>query len=55
MDGANGLKGTTVSVNVFTARGKVGQRPRQRGKDLGGCDVLRQVQQPKSKSCLTED
>jgi glyoxylase-like metal-dependent hydrolase (beta-lactamase superfamily II) len=37
MDGTNGLKGTTLSVNVFTAPGKamVGERPKPFGEALG--------------------
>jgi hypothetical protein len=37
MDGATGLKETTLSVNVFTAPGKamVGERPRPFGEALG--------------------
>ena len=37
MDGTNGLKETTLSVNVFTAPGKamVGERPRPFGHALG--------------------
>src|ERR1700681_1755521 len=37
MDGTNGLKETTLSVNVFTAPGKamVGERPRPFGEALG--------------------
>lgn len=37
MDGTNGLKDTTLSVNVFTAPGKamVGERPRPFGEALG--------------------
>jgi glyoxylase-like metal-dependent hydrolase (beta-lactamase superfamily II) len=37
MDGTNGLKETTLSVNVFTAPGKtmVGERPKPFGEALG--------------------
>ena len=37
MDGTNGLKETTLSVNVFTAPGKtmVGERPKPFGEPLG--------------------
>src|SRR5271169_2465567 len=37
MDGANGLKETTLSVNVFTAPGKamVGERPKPFGEAFG--------------------
>jgi hypothetical protein len=37
MDGANGLKEATLSVNVFTAPGKamVGERPKPFGEAFG--------------------
>ena len=42
MDGRNGLKETTLGVNVFTAPGKtmVGERPRPFGEALGPDPVL---------------